>query len=73
MAYGTQGGLTEILDLFHGLTVSYHPEGNEKSKAHVLENIKRLGKSGIWLQVNVMMHADYFEEVTRRVLLTKKI
>lgn len=53
----------EIVDLFHGLTVSYHPEGNKKSKAHVLENIKKLHTSGIWLQINVMMHVDYFEEV----------
>ena len=53
----------EIIELFHGLTVSYHPEGNEKSKAHVIENIKRLHAAGIWLQVNVMMHVDYFEEV----------
>lgn len=53
----------EIVELFRGLTVSYHPEGGKKSKAHVLENIKRLHESGIWLQVNVMLHVDYFEEV----------
>jgi len=63
----------EILDLFHGLTVSYHPEGNEKSKAHVLENIKRLGESRIWLQVNVMMHVDYFEEVQGVCYLLKDL
>lgn len=53
----------EIIELFHGLTVSYHPEGSKKAKNHVLENIKRLHESGIWLQVNVMMHVDYFEEI----------
>jgi MoaA/NifB/PqqE/SkfB family radical SAM enzyme len=63
----------EIIELFQGLTVSYHPEGSEKAKAHVLENIKRLHESGIWLQINVMMHVDYFEEVQNVCYMLKEL
>jgi len=63
----------EIVDLFHGLTVSYHPEGGAKAKAHVIENIKRLYKSGIWLKINVMMHVDHFEEVKQVCYLLKDL
>ena len=51
-----------IADIFGGVTVSYHAEADPKLKSQVLENIKLLHETGIWIQVNVMMHVDYFEE-----------
>lgn len=51
-----------IAKYFEGVTVSYHAEGAEILKKQTLENIKLLHKTGIWLQVNVMMHVDYFDE-----------
>ena len=52
----------KFIELFGGVTVSYHAEGKPTLKKHVIENIKRLHESDIWLQVNVMLHVDYFEE-----------
>jgi MoaA/NifB/PqqE/SkfB family radical SAM enzyme len=51
-----------IIELFNGVTVSYHAEAHITLKKNVLKNIKLLHKAGIWLQVNVMMHTDYFDE-----------
>lgn len=51
-----------IADIFEGVTVSYHAEADSKLKEQVVENIKLLYNKGIWLQVNVMMHIDYFDE-----------
>lgn len=53
-----------IVKNFFGVTVSYHAEAHPNLKKQVLENIKRLHEAGIWLQVNVMLHAEYWEEVT---------
>lgn len=47
---------------FSWITVSYHAEAAEKLKQSVLNNIKELNKRNIRLQVNVMMHADYWNE-----------
>lgn len=52
----------KIIELFNGVTVSYHAEAHPTLKQKVLENIKLLHQSNIWLQVNVMLHVDYFEE-----------
>jgi len=51
-----------IAEIFEGVTVSYHAEADDKLKKQVLENIRLLYQKGIWLQVNVMMHVDYFDE-----------
>lgn len=53
---------SKIVDIFNGVTVSYHAEADDKLKEQVKENIKLLNKEDIWLQVNVMMHVDYFDE-----------
>jgi len=52
----------KIKKRFSGVTVSYHAESNSKLKELVIENILALKDTGIWLQVNVMLHADYFNE-----------
>lgn len=52
----------KISNIFEGITVSYHAEADEKLKRQVKQNILLLHELGIWLQVNVMMHVDYFEE-----------
>jgi len=52
----------KIAQWFEGVTVSYHAEGHPTLKKQTMDNIKLLQKKGIWLQVNVMMHADYFDE-----------
>jgi len=53
----------KIVNNFFGVTVSYHAEAHPNLKKQVLENIKTLHQSGIWLQVNVMLHAEYWDEV----------
>jgi MoaA/NifB/PqqE/SkfB family radical SAM enzyme len=52
----------KIAQWFEGVTVSYHAEGHTTLKKQTMDNIKLLQKTGVWLQVNVMMHADYFDE-----------
>jgi MoaA/NifB/PqqE/SkfB family radical SAM enzyme len=53
---------SKIVDIFKGVTVSYHAEAHPKLKKQVLDNIKLLHQSGVWLQVNVMLHVDHFQE-----------
>lgn len=52
----------KIKEHFSGVTVSYHAESNNKLKELVIDNILALKDTGIWLGVNVMLHADYFDE-----------
>lgn len=51
-----------IIKNFFGVTVSYHAEAHPTLKKQVIENIISLSKSDLWLQVNVMLHTDYWEE-----------
>lgn len=52
----------KIVENFGGVTVSYHAEGHPNLKKTVIDNILALHKRDIWLQVNVMLHVDYWEE-----------
>lgn len=52
----------KIIERFKGVTISYHAEGHANLKKQVLENILTLKKSNIWLQVNLMMHTDHWDE-----------
>lgn len=65
----------KIKQYFSGVTVSYHAESNDKLKDLVIKNILSLKNTNIWLQVNVMLHADYFDECTEvyRFLKNKNI
>lgn len=51
-----------IIKNFFGVTVSYHTEAHASLKQQALDNIIRLSKSDIWLQVNVMLHTDHWDE-----------
>jgi MoaA/NifB/PqqE/SkfB family radical SAM enzyme len=52
----------DIAKWFSGVTVSYHAEADTSLKKKARENIFLLKEKNLWLQVNVMMHQDYFEE-----------
>ena len=52
----------KIMDRFRGVTVSYHAEGHPELKKQVLKNIQALKESGLWMQVNVMLHVDHWSE-----------
>jgi organic radical activating enzyme len=52
----------KIIGYFSGVTVSYHAEGHPKLKKLVIDNILELHKSNTWMQVNVMLHADHWDE-----------
>lgn len=47
---------------FNWITVSYHAEANPMLKDKVMKNIKLLSEKNIKLNVNVMMHTDYWDE-----------
>ncbi len=51
-----------VIDNFDYVTVSYHAETKSANKFNVIEKIKRFKESSIGLKVNVMMHAEHFEE-----------
>jgi MoaA/NifB/PqqE/SkfB family radical SAM enzyme len=52
----------KIIDNFDGVTISYHAEADQKQKDRAISNIIALSKTNMWLQVNVMLHADYWDE-----------
>ena len=52
----------KIMENFSGVTISYHAEADKKLKARSIRNILKLAKTDIWLQVNVMLHVDYWDE-----------
>jgi MoaA/NifB/PqqE/SkfB family radical SAM enzyme len=60
-SWGTQF-TQRILDSFKHVTISWHAEAPEHLKARTIENIQTLFEHGVDLQVNVMLHCDYFEE-----------
>jgi MoaA/NifB/PqqE/SkfB family radical SAM enzyme len=55
--------LQTILDTFVGVTVSFHFEADKTLRDLVLSNIIELSKHDIWLQVNVMLHMDLWDDV----------
>jgi MoaA/NifB/PqqE/SkfB family radical SAM enzyme len=54
-----------------GVTISYHTEASEQLKKRSIKNIIALSKTNIWLQVNVMMHTDNWDEAVRVCELLK--
>jgi MoaA/NifB/PqqE/SkfB family radical SAM enzyme len=52
----------KIIENFVGVTVSYHTEADTSLKEQVIENIYKLSNSDIWLQVNLMMHNEHWDE-----------
>lgn len=53
---------TKVAEKFAGVTISYHTEAPEQLKKRSIKNIIALSKTNIWLQVNVMMHTDNWNE-----------
>lgn len=51
-----------VVENFDYVTVSYHAEADKKLKAQVVEKIKYFHNSNISLKVNVMFHAQHFDE-----------
>ena len=51
-----------LIDNADSVTVSYHAEVDPRLKAQVIENIFAVSKSRLRLQVNLMMHMDYWDE-----------
>ena len=51
-----------IVNNFDFATISYHCEALPTQKKKVLENIKFMHSKGFDLKVNVMFHAEYFDE-----------
>lgn len=60
-AWGKKSSKT-IIENFGGVTISYHAEADKKLKDNVIRNIQELAKTDINLQVNVMLHVDYWDE-----------
>ena len=52
----------KIIENFKLVTVSYHAEAHPSLKENVIENIIELFNNGMKLQVNVMLHVDYWDE-----------
>jgi MoaA/NifB/PqqE/SkfB family radical SAM enzyme len=52
----------KIAKNFFGVTVSYHAEAHPNLKKQAIDNIIALSKTGMWLQTNVMLHTDYWDE-----------
>ena len=46
-----------------GVTVSYHTEADPTLKQQVIDNILAISDTNVWMQVNLMMHVDYWDEV----------
>jgi MoaA/NifB/PqqE/SkfB family radical SAM enzyme len=64
--------MQKVIDNFNGVTISYHAEADEKYKKRAIDNILELSKTDIWLQVNVMLHVDHWEETTALCNLLKE-
>lgn len=63
----TNGAMSEkiadaVINSFDYVTVSYHCEAHDKLKAQALSRISQFHTSSIELKVNVMVHAQHFEE-----------
>jgi len=51
-----------VIENFDYITISYHAEADEKLKAQVKQRIMQFHNSTIVLKINVMMHAEYFDD-----------
>ena len=63
----TNGAMSEkiaasVIENFHHVTVSYHPEAAPVLKQQVLDRIRQFKDSKIIIKVNVMFHAEMFDE-----------
>lgn len=54
--------IDKISKYIDGITISWHAESPKQIKDKVLYNALKVKEQNIWLQVNVMLHCDFFEE-----------
>lgn len=61
---GTWGkkNLENVKKHFNGVTISYHAEADEELKNNCVDNIIEISKHNLWMQVNIMLHQDHFNE-----------
>lgn len=61
---GTWGkkNMNNVIDNVDGVTISYHAEADDELKKKVVLNILALAKTDKWMQVNMMLHQDYWDE-----------
>ena len=52
----------KVLNYLDCVTISWHAEGQSNLKQRAIDNILHLSNSEIVLQVNLMLHADYWDE-----------
>jgi MoaA/NifB/PqqE/SkfB family radical SAM enzyme len=64
--------IDKILEHFKGITISWHAEADSAIKKRVINNILKLKENNIWLQVNVMLHCDFFDEAMQLCDLLEK-
>ena len=57
--------IEKIVEYIKGITISWHAEAHETIRKRVLHNILKLKENNIWLQVNVMLHCDHFDDAKR--------
>lgn len=65
----TNGAMSEriadaVIDSFDHVTVSYHAEADQSIKRNVIDRIKQFHSAGMKMKVNMMMHAQQFDECT---------
>lgn len=66
----TNGAMSEktayaVTENFDYVTVSYHAEAKDSVKTNVIDRINFFNRSELGLKVNVMFHAEYFDECKR--------
>lgn len=54
--------IRNVIANFNHVTVSYHAEASKTAKRKVIENIHTLHQAGVSVQVNVMLHENYWDE-----------
>jgi organic radical activating enzyme len=52
----------EIEKNVDGMTISYHCEADPIIKRNCIDNIIHMSKTNKWMQVNLMLHVDYWDE-----------
>ena len=53
--------IEHVQKYLNGITISYHCEADQTLKDQVINNILMISKTNVWMQVNLMLHSDYFE------------
>ena len=73
----TNGAMSEqlaesVIENFDYVTVSYHAEAKKANKSNVMDRITTFNNSNVGLKVNVMFHAEFFDECEQVCELLKQ-